>query len=102
MRYLPRCSLSLSRARSLSRSLSLFASLPLCRTEIDAAVGKVVGAVDSSGQGDHTVIFFSSDNGAHQEGGHQCPPYSITLCILPLIPQSFVTESSAAAQVSVL
>ena len=32
-------------------------------TEIDAAVGKVVDAVDSSGQAKSTVIFFSSDNG---------------------------------------
>ena len=41
-----------------------------CFIEIDAAVGKVVEAVDNSGQGERTVIFFSSDNGAHQEGGH--------------------------------
>ena len=40
-------------------------------TEIDSAVGRVVTAVENSGQADDTVIFFSSDNGAHQEGGHQ-------------------------------
>ena len=39
-------------------------------TAIDAAVGKVVDAVASTGQGDNTIIFFASDNGAHQEGGH--------------------------------
>lgn len=40
-------------------------------TEVDAAIGRVVEAVVSSGQGGSTVIFFSSDNGAHQEGDHK-------------------------------
>lgn len=39
--------------------------------EIDAAVGQVVEAVETSGQAKNTIVFFSSDNGAHQEGGHQ-------------------------------
>jgi len=40
-------------------------------TDVDTAIGAVVAAVDNSGQENSTIIFFSSDNGAHQEGGHQ-------------------------------
>ena len=39
-------------------------------TAIDTAVGKVVSAVEATGQSSNTIIFFASDNGAHQEGGH--------------------------------
>jgi arylsulfatase A-like enzyme len=39
-------------------------------TAIDAAVGRVVDTVVATNQGNNTVIFFASDNGAHQEGGH--------------------------------
>lgn len=40
-------------------------------TLVDTAVGEVVDAVDAAGAKEATVIFFSSDNGAHQEGGHR-------------------------------
>ena len=39
-------------------------------TEIDAGVGTVLAALETSDQVQSTVVFFSSDNGAHQEGGH--------------------------------
>jgi len=40
-------------------------------TLVDTAVGEVVDAVDAAGAKESTVIFFSSDNGAHAEGGHR-------------------------------
>lgn len=36
-------------------------------TDVDTAIGKVVAAVDASGQAANTVVLFSSDNGAHKE-----------------------------------
>jgi arylsulfatase A len=37
---------------------------------LDDYVGKIVKAVDESGQSDNTIIIFTSDNGPHNEGGH--------------------------------
>ncbi|WP_211297527.1 arylsulfatase [Jejuia pallidilutea] len=37
---------------------------------LDAYVGKIVAAVEASGEKDNTIIVFTSDNGAHNEGGH--------------------------------
>ena len=38
---------------------------------LDDYVGRITDAVDASGQSEHTVIVFTSDNGAHNEGGHR-------------------------------
>eukprot|EP00756_Hemistasia_phaeocysticola_P040048 Hpha_TRINITY_DN16844_c1_g1::TRINITY_DN16844_c1_g1_i1::g.152638::m.152638 len=38
---------------------------------VDHAVGVLVDTVDAAGLKDSTVVFFSSDNGAHNEGGHK-------------------------------
>lgn len=35
---------------------------------LDSYVGKIVAAVDEAGIGDNTVVIFTSDNGAHNEG----------------------------------
>eukprot|EP00756_Hemistasia_phaeocysticola_P040049 Hpha_TRINITY_DN16844_c1_g2::TRINITY_DN16844_c1_g2_i1::g.152641::m.152641 len=40
-------------------------------TLVDHAVGVLVDTVDSVGLKDSTVVFFSSDNGAHNEGTHK-------------------------------
>lgn len=37
---------------------------------LDAYVGELVAAVDDSGQKENTLILFTTDNGAHSEGGH--------------------------------
>lgn len=36
----------------------------------DQQVGQIVKELDSLGLGNNTVVFFASDNGAHNEGGH--------------------------------
>lgn len=36
----------------------------------DQQVGQIVKELDSLGLGNDTVVFFASDNGAHNEGGH--------------------------------
>jgi membrane-anchored protein YejM (alkaline phosphatase superfamily) len=38
--------------------------------ELDAAVGKVLSTLDKEGLANDTLVIFSSDNGAHNEGGH--------------------------------
>lgn len=48
---------------------------------LDAYVGEVLSAVEKSGQAKNTVVIFTSDNGAHEEGGvdpvamHASGPY---------------------------
>lgn len=37
---------------------------------IDENVGRVLAALDRLGLADNTVVFFTSDNGPHREGGH--------------------------------
>src|SRR5262249_1321964 len=37
---------------------------------VDAEVGAVLGKIKALGLEGNTVVFFSSDNGPHQEGGH--------------------------------
>lgn len=39
-------------------------------TRMDRDVGAIVGALRQSGIEEDTVVFFSSDNGPHKEGGH--------------------------------
>ena len=39
-------------------------------TSLDARVGIFMSALKDAGLDDDTIVFFSSDNGAHQEGGH--------------------------------
>jgi uncharacterized sulfatase len=39
-------------------------------TDLDAAVGRVLAAIEDAGVADSTIVMFSSDNGAHEEGGH--------------------------------
>ncbi|RMD84807.1 MAG: N-acetylgalactosamine-6-sulfatase [Lentisphaerae bacterium] len=43
---------------------------------IDQAVGKVVEKVKELGLEKDTIIFFSSDNGPHNEGGHQVTTFN--------------------------
>ncbi len=38
---------------------------------LDAYVGRIVAAVEASGQAENTLIMFASDNGAHNEMGHK-------------------------------
>ncbi|MFM8571877.1 MAG: sulfatase-like hydrolase/transferase, partial [Pirellula sp.] len=38
--------------------------------KMDAQVGKLVDHIDQLGLSDSTLVFFSSDNGPHHEGGH--------------------------------
>ncbi|NNE00562.1 MAG: arylsulfatase [Pirellulaceae bacterium] len=40
---------------------------------IDRDLGKLFAKLKSLGIDDNTVVFFTSDNGPHQEGGHQMP-----------------------------
>ncbi|MGI9470453.1 MAG: arylsulfatase [Rubripirellula sp.] len=40
---------------------------------IDRDIGKLLAKLKALGIDDHTIVFFSSDNGPHQEGGHQMP-----------------------------
>lgn len=40
-------------------------------TLVDAAIGRVLRSLDQAGETEDTVVFFASDNGAHQEGGHE-------------------------------
>jgi arylsulfatase A-like enzyme len=37
---------------------------------LDRDVGRVLDHLNATGQEENTVVFFSSDNGPHQEGGH--------------------------------
>ncbi|MFB3825578.1 MAG: arylsulfatase [Bryobacteraceae bacterium] len=39
-------------------------------TRLDRTVGKVLEQLKKSGVDENTIIFFSSDNGPHREGGH--------------------------------
>ena len=41
---------------------------------LDHAVGKIVGKLKEKNILENTIIIFSSDNGVHQEGGHD-PEY---------------------------
>jgi arylsulfatase A-like enzyme len=36
---------------------------------LDAYVGQVMGALEAKGMADNTLVFFTSDNGPHEEGG---------------------------------
>ncbi|HEX3659134.1 MAG TPA: arylsulfatase [Pirellulales bacterium] len=38
-------------------------------TRLDAAVGRLLARLDKLGLADDTIVFFSSDNGPHREGG---------------------------------
>lgn len=40
---------------------------------IDSDVGRVLAKLDELGLSENTLVLFSSDNGPHQEGGHQMP-----------------------------
>ncbi len=40
-------------------------------TRMDRTVGAVVDLLDELGIAENTLVFFTSDNGPHQEGGHQ-------------------------------
>lgn len=40
---------------------------------IDRDIGKLLDKLQQLGIDDNTLVFFSSDNGPHQEGGHQMP-----------------------------
>jgi arylsulfatase A-like enzyme len=40
---------------------------------IDRDMGKLFARLKELGIDDNTIVFFSSDNGPHQEGGHQMP-----------------------------
>jgi arylsulfatase A-like enzyme len=40
-------------------------------TRMDRQVGEIVEAVRAKGLEEDTIFFFTSDNGAHQEGGHK-------------------------------
>lgn len=39
-------------------------------TRMDGDIGKIVALLEKKGVLDNTLIFFTSDNGAHKEGGH--------------------------------
>jgi arylsulfatase A-like enzyme len=39
-------------------------------SRMDSDIGKVMEVLQSTGQAQNTVVFFSSDNGPHREGGH--------------------------------
>jgi arylsulfatase A-like enzyme len=39
-------------------------------TRLDVHVGRVLDALKATGRDQDTIIFFSSDNGSHSEGGH--------------------------------
>ena len=39
-------------------------------TRLDTHVGRVLAQLDKDGLADNTIVFFASDNGPHQEGGH--------------------------------
>ena len=39
-------------------------------TEVDKSVGKIIELLKTRGEWENTVFIFSSDNGAHGEGGH--------------------------------
>lgn len=41
-----------------------------CVEKMDQQIGRLVDRIDELGLGNSTVIFFSSDNGPHHEGGH--------------------------------
>jgi arylsulfatase A-like enzyme len=43
-------------------------------TRMDGDIGRVMALVDDLGLGGKTVVFFTSDNGPHKEGGHD-PDY---------------------------
>jgi arylsulfatase A-like enzyme len=40
---------------------------------IDRDIGRLLAKLKALGIDDNTIVFFSSDNGPHQEGGHQMP-----------------------------
>ncbi len=40
-------------------------------TRMDSYVGRIVEAIEKSGQSENTLIVFSSDNGPHAEGNHK-------------------------------
>jgi arylsulfatase A-like enzyme len=40
-------------------------------TWIDAKIGQIIDLIDDLGLGEKTVIFLTSDNGGHAEGGHK-------------------------------
>ena len=39
-------------------------------TRLDRDIGRIMSQLKTSGIDDHTLVFFTSDNGAHREGGH--------------------------------
>jgi arylsulfatase A-like enzyme len=39
-------------------------------THMDRGIGQILQTLKRSGQDENTIIFFSSDNGPHREGGH--------------------------------
>ena len=39
-------------------------------SRLDRDVGRLLDLLEELGLGDHTIVFFTSDNGPHQEGGH--------------------------------
>jgi arylsulfatase A-like enzyme len=39
-------------------------------THMDRGIGQILNALKLTGQDENTIIFFSSDNGPHREGGH--------------------------------
>ncbi len=39
-------------------------------TRMDTDIGKIMAQLKTSGMDQNTVVFFTSDNGPHQEGGH--------------------------------
>ena len=40
-------------------------------TKLDSDVGRITALLEELGLRENTIIFFTSDNGPHQEGGHQ-------------------------------
>ena len=54
--------------------------------QVDALIGDIFDALDDYGLSNNTIVFFSSDNGAHNEGGHNYEyfassgPLSVSIC----------------------
>jgi len=40
-------------------------------TRMDRDIGRILDTLKKTGQDENTIIFFTSDNGPHQEGGHK-------------------------------
>lgn len=47
------------------------AAFPGMMTKLDETVGQVLDLLDELGIADRTIVFFTSDNGPHREGGHR-------------------------------